>query len=428
MIDPRLLRTEPDLVAAALARRGYDRDRVDALVGLDDRRRSLTADVDRARADQKAASAGIGKASPDDRPALIARASDLKGQVATLEQQLADVEAEHTATFARVPNLPHADAPDGQEGDGVVLRTFGDRPTFDFAPRDHVELMEAAGALDLARGARTSGARFAYLKAEGALLELALVRYALEVAGRHGHVPVIPPVLVREEAMYGTGFLPTDEQQLFRTRDDDLYLVGTSEVPLAALHMDELLDVDDLPLRYAGYSPCFRREAGAHGKDTRGILRVHQFEKVELFSFVHPDRSDEEHERILAIEEEIFTGLEVHAQVVDIPVGDLGASAARKYDIEAWLPGQDAYREVTSCSNTTDYQARRLRTRIRVADGDNVLVHTLNGTALAVQRAIIALVETHQRADGSVAVPAALVPHLGTEVLFAAARPGEVTP
>jgi seryl-tRNA synthetase len=428
MIDPRLLRTEPDLVTAALARRGYDRDRVDALVALDDRRRSLTAEVDRARADQKAASSGIGKASPEDRPALIARASDLKAQVATLEQQLADVEAEHTATFARVPNLPHRGAPDGQEGDGIVLRTFGDRPTFDFTPRDHVELMETAGALDLARGARTSGARFAYLKAEGALLELALVRYALEVAGRHGHVPVIPPVLVREEAMYGTGFLPTDEQQLFRTRDDDLYLVGTSEVPLAALHMDELLDADDLPLRYAGYSPCFRREAGAHGKDTRGILRVHQFEKVELFSFVHPDRSDDEHERILAIEEEIFTGLEVHAQVVDIPVGDLGASAARKFDIEAWLPGQDAYREVTSCSNTTDYQARRLRTRIRVADGDNVLVHTLNGTALAVQRAIIALVETHQRADGSVAVPAALVPHLGTEVLFAGAQPGEVAP
>jgi seryl-tRNA synthetase len=428
MIDPRLLRTAPDAVAAALARRGYDRDRVDALVALDDRRRSLTADVDRARADQRAASAGIGQASPDDRPSLIARASDLKTQVATLEQQLTDVEAEHAATFARVPNLPHPDAPDGQEGDGVVLRTFGARPTFDFAPRDHVELMEAAGALDLARGARTSGARFAYLKAEGALLELALVRYALEVAGRHGHVPVIPPVLVRQEAMYGTGFLPTDEQQLFALPEDDLYLVGTSEVPLAALHMDELLDEGDLPLRYAGYSPCFRREAGAHGKDTRGILRVHQFEKVELFSFVHPDGSDDEHERILAIEEEIFTGLGVHAQVVDIPVGDLGASAARKFDIEAWLPGQDAYREVTSCSNTTDYQARRLRTRIRVQDGDNVLVHTLNGTALAVQRAIIALVETHQRADGSVAVPAALVPHLGTEVLFAGARPGEVTP
>ncbi|MEX1163177.1 MAG: serine--tRNA ligase [Nitriliruptor sp.] len=419
MIDPRLLRTEPDAVAAALARRGIDRDRVDALVALDERRRSLTADVDRARADQKTASTSIGKASPEERQALIDRASELKAGVGGLERQLTEAEAEHSAAFARIPNLPHPAAPDGQEGDGVVLRTFGERPTFDFVPRDHVELMEAADALDLARGARTSGARFAYLKGEGALLEFALVRYALEVAGRYGHTPVIPPVLVREEAMYGTGFLPTDEQQIFTLPEDDLYLVGTSEVPLAALHMDELLDEGDLPLRYAGYSPCFRREAGAHGKDTRGILRVHQFEKVELFSFVHPDGSDDEHERILTIEEEIFGGLGIHAQVVDIPVGDLGASAARKFDIEAWLPGQDAYREVTSASNTTDYQARRLRTRIRVAGGDNVLVHTLNGTALAVQRAIIALVETHQRADGSVAVPEALVPHLGTEVLFA---------
>jgi seryl-tRNA synthetase len=422
MIDLRLLRTEPDVVATALGRRGLGRARIDELLALDERRRSLTAEVDGARADQRTASASIGKASADERPALIARASELKTAVADLEQQLADAEAEHAAAFARVPNLPHPDAPEGQEGDGEVLRTFGPKPAFDFEPQDHVALMEAADALDLARGARTSGARFAYLKGEGALLEFALVRYALEIAGRHGHIPVIPPVLVREEAMYGTGFLPTDEQQLFTLPEDDLYLVGTSEVPLAALHQGELLDADELPLRYAGYSPCFRREAGAHGKDTRGILRVHQFEKVELFSFVHPDGSDAEHERILTIEEEIFSGLGIHAQVVDIPVGDLGASAARKYDIEAWLPGQDAYREVTSCSNTTDYQARRLRTRIRVADGDNVLVHTLNGTALAVQRAIIALVETHQRADGSVAVPEALVPHLGTEVLFEGGR------
>jgi seryl-tRNA synthetase len=423
MIDLRLLRTEPDTVAAALARRGLDRSRVDDLLALDERRRSLTAEVDQARADQKQASGSIGKATPDERPALIERASQLKAAVADLEAQLAEAEAEHAATFARVPNLPHPDAPDGQEGDGTVLRTFGEKPAFDFPPKDHVALMEAADALDLGRGARTSGARFAYLKGEGALLEFALVRYALEVAGRHGHTPVIPPVLVREDAMYGTGFLPTDEQQLYRLPEDDLYLIGTSEVPLAALHQGELLGAQDLPLRYAGYSPCFRREAGAHGKDTRGILRVHQFEKVELFSFVAPDAADAEHERILGIEEELFAGLGIHAQVVDIPVGDLGASAARKFDIEAWLPGQDAYREVTSCSNTTDYQARRLRTRIRVEGGDNVLVHTLNGTAIAVQRAIIALVETHQRADGSVAVPEALVPHLGTEVLFAKGRP-----
>lgn len=280
-------------------------------------------------------------------------------------------------------------------------------------------LLEGADALDLARGAKVSGSRFAYLKGDGALLELALVRYAVDVAQAQGHVPVVPPVLVREPAMYGTGFLPTDEQQLFATRDDDLYLVGTSEVPLAGMHMDEVLDPADLPLRYAGISPCFRREAGAHGKDTRGIFRVHQFEKVELFSLVPPEDGDAEHERILATQLAILEGLELHAQVVDIPVRDLGASAARKFDVEAWIPSQGTYREVTSCSDTTDYQARRLRIRTRVDGGDNTLVHTLNGTALAVQRTIIALVEQHQRPDGSVVVPEALVPYLGREVLLA---------
>ena len=419
MIDPRLLREEPDRVAAALARRGFDASAVQRLRDLDEQRRELIAGVDAARAEQRTASASIGKATPDERPALIEAASQHKQRVADLEAQLGAVAAEYDTAFAAVPNLPHPQAPDGVEGDGVVLRQVGQRPTFDHGVRDHVELLERPGALDLARGAKVSGARFAFLIGDGALLELALVRYALDVAMAHGHVPVMPPVLVREPAMYGTGFLPTDEQQIFLTRDDDYYLVGTSEVPLAAMHADELLDPEDLPLRYAGYSPAFRREAGSHGKDTRGIFRLHQFEKVEMFSFTHPDESDAEHERLLAIEEEIFTGLELHYRVVDIPVGDLGASAARKYDIEAWLPGQDDYREVTSCSNTTDYQARRLKARIRVADGDNVLVHTLNGTGLAVQRAIIALVEQHQRPDGSVHVPERLRPYLGREVLFA---------
>lgn len=252
---------------------------------------------------------------------------------------------------------------------------------------------------------------------EGALLELALVRYALEVAQRHGHVPVIPPVLVRQDALFGTGFFPTDEQQIFATRDDGLYLVGTSEVSLASMHAHEILP--ELPLRYAGFSTCFRREAGSYGKDTRGIFRVHQFDKVELFSFVEPLASREEHERILAIEEELMQGLELHYRVVDIAVGDLGASAARKFDIEAWLPGQQTYRELTSCSNTTDYQARRLRTRYRRSDGSTELVHTLNGTALAMPRTIIALVETHQRADGSVIVPERLRPYVGREELLA---------
>lgn len=417
MIDPHLLRSDPDAVAAALARRGYSREDVDALIALDVRRRELIAAVDEARAEQKTASKEIGQASPDERPALIDRASELKQRVGDLEAELDSAEREFEAAFAAVPNLPHPDAPDGQEGEGEVVRTVGTRPEFDFEPKDHVDLLEGR-AIDLARAAKVSGARFAYLKGDGALLEFALVRYAMEVAQRHGHVPVIPPVLVREEAMYGTGFLPTDEQQIFTTDRDDFYLVGTSEVPLAGLHMDEILEPDELPIRYVGFSTCFRREAGTYGKDTRGMFRVHQFDKVELFSFVAPEVSDDEHQRLLAIEEEVFGGLELHYQVVDIPVGDLGGSAARKFDLEAWLPGQQAYRELTSTSNTTDYQSRRLRCRIRQGNGDNVLVHTLNGTALAVQRAIIALVETHQRQDGRVRVPDALVPHLGREVLF----------
>jgi seryl-tRNA synthetase len=420
MIDPRLLTDAPEATAAALARRGVDVDALARLRALDEARRAAVAALDTARAEQNAASKAIGGAAPDERPAAIEAAAALKARVADLEAAREAAVAAHHDAFSRIPNLPHPDAPDGVEGDGVLVREVGTMPALSGVtePRDHVALLEAADALDLARGAKVSGARFAYLKGEGALLELALVRYAVDVALAHGHVPVVPPVLVREPAMYGTGFLPTDEQQLFATRDDDLYLVGTSEVPLAALHMDEVLDPTELPLRYAGVSPCFRREAGAHGKDTRGIMRVHQFEKVELFSLVTPEDSDAEHQRILDVQLAILTGLELHARVIDIPVGDLGSSAARKFDVEAWMPGQDAYREVTSCSNTTDYQARRLRIRMR-GDGDNRLVHTLNGTALAVQRTIIALVEQHQRPDGSVAVPAALVPHLGREVLLA---------
>jgi seryl-tRNA synthetase len=421
MIDARLLTDDAEATAVALARRGVDAGRLTALRHLDARRRAAIAALDTARAEQNAASKVIGRAAPDDRATAIAAAARLKERVAVLELERTEAERAHDDAFARIPNLPHPDAPDGVEGDGLVFRTVGAMPALAGVaePRDHVELLERTDALDLVRGAKVSGSRFAYLKGEGALLELALVRYAVDIALAHGHVPIVPPVLVREPAMFGTGFLPTDEQQLFATRDDDLYLVGTSEVPLAGMHMDEVLEPDELPLRYAGISPCFRREAGAHGKDTRGIFRVHQFEKVELFSLVAPDQGDVEHERILETQLAIIAGLELHAQVVDIPVGDLGSSAARKYDVEAWLPSQRAYRELTSCSNTTDYQARRLRIRMRVEGGDNRLVHTLNGTALAVQRSIIALVEQHQRPDGTVTVPAALVPYLGREVLFA---------
>jgi len=420
MIDPRLLGDEPERTTASLARRGIGPDVLEGLQALDATRRATIAALDAARAEQKVASKAIGRRPPEERTAAIAEAAALKERVAALEAERDAADSAHHDAFSRIPNLPHPDAPDGVEGDGVVLRTVGTMPALPGVaePLDHVTLLEAADALDLARGAKVSGSRFAYLKGEGALLELALIRYAVDVALANGHVPVVPPVLVREPAMYGTGFLPTDEQQLFATRDDDLYLVGTSEVPLAGMHMDELLDPTELPLRYAGISPCFRREAGAHGKDTKGIFRVHQFEKVELFSLVAPGDGDAEHQRILATQLAILEGLELHAQVVDIPVGDLGSSAARKFDVEAWIPSQGAYRELTSCSDTTDYQARRLRIRMRVEGGDNALVHTLNGTALAVQRTIIALVEQHQRADGTVAVPSALVPYLGREVLL----------
>ncbi len=416
MIDPARLRDDLDATAAALARRGVSRDEVDRLARLDTERREKIAAVDAARAEQKTASKAIGSASPDDRPALIEEASRLKQAVADLEAQLAAADQAFTDAIVGLPNLPHSEAPDGEEGEGVVLRTVGERPSFDFDVKDHVDLLVDAGALDTERAAKVSGSRFAYLLGDAVRLEFGLVQYAMDAAVRHGHLPVMVPTLVRREAMYGTGFLPTDEQQLFRTDErDELYLVGTAEVPLAGMHLDEIIEP---PLRYVGYSPCYRREAGTYGKDTRGILRVHQFEKVELFSFVEASASSDEHERLLAIEEEIFTGLGLHYQVVDIPVGDLGASAARKYDLEAWMPGQDAYREVTSTSNTTDYQSRRLKCRQRTADGSTALVHTLNGTAVAVQRAIIAVVETHQRADGSVAVPEALVPFVGAEVLF----------
>jgi len=312
--------------------------------------------------------------------------------------------------LAALPNLAEDDAPDGGEEDAVEVRRVGDPPAFESPPRDHVELATAAGALDLESAARVSGARFAYLLGPLVRLQMALVSLAVERLEAAGLTPVVPPVLVREEAMWGTGFFPTDRSSIYRTAEDDLYLVGTSEVPLAGLHGDEILAEDDLPRRYAGISTCFRREAGAAGRDTRGIFRVHQFDKVEMFSFVLPEASAAEHLRILGLQEEILQALEIPYRVVDVAVGDLGASAARKFDCEAWMPGQGAYREVTSCSNCTDYQSRRLRSRVRRASGTEPL-HTLNGTAVAVGRTIIALLENGQREDGSVALPTVLREH-----------------
>jgi seryl-tRNA synthetase len=316
-----------------------------------------------------------------------------------------------------IPNIPLDDVPDGGEENSVVLREVGERPVFDFEPKDHLELGGALDVIDMERAAKASGSRFAYLKGDLVLLQFALVRFGLEVVQRRGFRPVVPPVLVREEAMYGTGFFPTDRQQVYQTVDGEC-LVGTSEVPLAALHMQEILAGSTLPVRYAGYSTCFRREAGAAGKDTRGILRVHQFDKLEMFSFCLPEQSPTEHELILSVEEEILQTLGIPYRVVNIAAGDLGAPAAKKYDCEAWMPGQQRYREVTSCSNCTDYQARRLECRYRSQKGPR-FVHTLNGTAIAIGRTIIAIMENYQRADGSVAVPPVLVPFMGKDAIGA---------
>src|SRR5438067_1853047 len=313
---------------------------------------------------------------------------------------------------ARLPNVPDETVPDGaSDEDNVELRRWGAQPAFDVEPLDHVELGERLAMIDIERGVKTSGSRFYYLTGAAVRLQFALVRYGLDFADARGLTPVITPALVRREAMFGTGFLPTDEAQLYVTRDDDLYLIGTSEVPLASFHAGEVFDVEALPRRYLGYSPCFRREAGTYGKDTRGIFRVHQFDKLEMFSFVSPDASREEHDRLLSMEEEWVQSLGLPYRVVNVCIGELGASAAKKYDIEAWFPGQNAYREITSTSNTTDYQARRLGVRVR-GEGGNQPVHTLNGTLCALSRTIVCIMENHQQADGSISVPEALHPYV----------------
>jgi len=333
------------------------------------------------------------------------------------EPQLTTVEEELASVSARLPNVPDDDTPDGaSDEDNVEIKKIGIPLAFEFEVRDHVQLGESLGMIDIERGVRTSGARFYYLTGPAVRLEFALVQYALEFAGRHGMTPVIPPVLVREDAMYATGFLPTDAVNLYVRNEDDLYLTGTSEVALAALHAGEILDPSELPKRYLGFSTCFRREAGTYGKDTRGIFRVHQFDKLEMFSFVMPDQSKEEHERLLAIEEEWVSSLGLAYRVVNVCTGELGAPAAKKYDIEAWFPGQDAYREITSTSNTTDFQARRMECRVRLPDGNRPL-HTLNATLCAVARTIVALLENGQRADGSVALPEVLGPFLPDRIL-----------
>jgi seryl-tRNA synthetase len=407
LLDLKLIRDQPDAVREALARRGEGAAAaLEKVIELDRRRRELLPELEGLRAQQNDANARIRSAADDEaREQEIAAMRDVAAHAKQLDLQLSAVEAELQQRLAPLPNLPDPAAAPGPEDE--LLKTVGSPPEFPFQARDHLEL--AGDRIDMDRGARLSGSRFAYLKGELVMLELALVRWVLEKLRGHGFEPVIPPVLVRERALYGTGFLPDTEQQLYTLREDELYLLGTSEVALASLHDEEILDAERLPLRYAGFSPCFRREAGAAGKDTRGIFRVHQFDKVEMFSFVAPEHSAAEHERILAIEEEILGELGLPYRVVNIAVTDLGSSAAKKYDCEAWLAGQARYRELTSCSNTTDYQARRLNIRMRAQKGTQTL-HTLNGTAVAVGRTIVALLENGQREDGSVELPAVLAP------------------
>ena len=412
MLDLKLVRNDPERVKAALAKRGPGAaGQVDRLLAADAARRQLVTEVDALRAEQKRRGREVARAAPGEREQVLADLKALSDRLDEAEARLRAAEAELAEAQARMPNLPDPAAPAGGEEDSVELRRVGTPRDFDFAVRDHLELGELLGAIDTVRAAKVSGARFGYLTGPGALLEFALVRFAMDRLTAAGFVPMVPPVLVRREAMFGTGFLPTDEQQIFRTADDDLYLAGTSEVPLVSYHSDELLDPGALPLRYAGFSTCFRREAGSYGKDTRGIFRVHQFDKVEMVSFVLPEASATEHELLLAREEEILQALELPYRVIDTAAGDLGGSAARKYDCEAWVPTQGRYRELTSTSNCTTFQARRLRVRMRDGEG-TVPVATLNGT-LATTRWIVAILENHQQADGSVRVPAALRPFLG---------------
>jgi seryl-tRNA synthetase len=411
MLDLKLIRSEPERVKQALARRGAA-DGVDALIALDARRRELLPEIENAQAERKTLSKQVGEAKQrgEEAEGLVARVQGLKETIESGKAELERVDAELQEALVALPNLPDPEAPDGiAEEDAVTLREVGEPPSFEFEPRDHLEIGTDLGLIDMEAGARVSGSRFAYLIGDLVLLELALVRFAIELVRGEGHEPVVPPVLVREEALIGTGFLPGDRDQIYEIPKDDLFLVGTSEVSLAGMHAGQILDVGDLPIRYAGLSTCFRREAGAAGRDTRGIFRVHQFDKVEMFSFVEPSESRAEHERLLSIEERILGELEIPYRVVSVAAGDLGAPAAKKYDCEAWIPSQGRYRELTSCSNTTDYQARRLGCRYREGEGEAARpVHTLNGTAVAVGRTMIALIENRQDRDGGFTLPSIL--------------------
>ena len=417
MIDLKQLRESPDLFRSSQKVRGEDVGVIDQLLAADEERRNAISEFETLRAKQNTLSKSVGAANGDEKNSLLESAKQLAAQVKAADSKRAAAEEIANKLALSVANLIDPAAPVGGEADFKVIETVGKVRDFKaegFEPKDHVELGKILKAIDTERGAKVSGARSYYLTGNGALLELALVNYAISIAVKNGFIPMIPPVLVKPAAMEGTGFLGQAAENVYHLTQDELYLVGTSEVPLAAFHMDEILE--KLPIRYSGYSPCFRREAGSYGKDTRGIIRVHQFEKVEMFTFCKPEDAQDEHKRLLAWEKEFFNSLEIPYRVIDVASADLGASAVRKFDIEAWVPTQGEYREVTSTSNCTQYQARRLNIRYK-EDGVTKPVATLNGTLVAVPRTIVALLENHQQKDGSVKVPKALVPFLGMEIL-----------
>ena len=414
MIDIKVLRESPDLVRASQSARGEDVSLVDRVIAADEIRRSAIVEFEALKAEQNTLSKSVGSAKGDEKAALLEKAKALSDAVKAAESKKNATESEYKSIAMSLSNIVDKAAPVGGEADFKVLEEVGRPREFSFTPKDHVELGKILGAIDVERAAKVSGARFYYLTGVGALLELALVNYAITSASKAGFIPVIPPVLVKPAAMEGTGFLGQAAENVFHLKDEDFYLVGTSEVALAALHMDEILDAKSLPIRYAGYSPCFRKEAGSYGKDTRGIIRVHQFDKVEMFSYCALQDAEAEHQKLLNWEKDFLNAMEIPYRVIDVATGDLGSSANRKFDCEAWIPTQNAYREVTSTSNCSDFQARRLNIRIKT-ESATTPVATLNGTLVAIPRMIVAILENHQQSDGSVILPKALQGLLGME-------------
>ena len=415
MIDIKFLRENPDVVRVSQKGRGESVELIDQIIEIDEVKRAAVSEFETLRQEQNLLSKNVGAAKGDEKAALLSNAKELADKVKAADSKRSEIEEQAKQLILQLSNLLDTEAPIGGEEDFVTIEHVGTPRDFTkdgFEPKDHVELGKLLGAIDTERGAKVAGSRSYYLTGVGALLEFALVNYAIQSALKNGFSPVIPPVLVNPAAMEGTGFLGQAAENVYRIEKDDVYLVGTSEVPLAAMHMDEILPVDKLPLRYAGYSSCFRREAGTYGKDTRGIIRVHQFDKVEMFTFCKPEDAKAEHQRLLQWEKDFLTAMEIPFRVIDVASGDLGSSATRKFDIEAWIPTQDAYREVTSTSNCTEFQARRLNIRYKDSEGTKAIA-TLNGTLVAIPRMIVAILENHQNADGSVNVPAALQPFLG---------------